>query len=120
MSNRIRSIDGCGDDFDECEQSRNGQHMVTVPLCDQAIRIQNNYRGEKNDEGGFKSPFTFANTIYDEVHKFVNATIVHSIFCKLKPQKTWILFFCKLKNLKKHEFHFFASLKNFKKHEFDF
>ena len=24
--------------------------------------------------------------------------------------------FCKLKNLKKHEFHFFASLKNIKKH----
>ena len=136
MSNRIRSIDGCGDDFDECEQSRNGQHMVTVPLCDQAIRIQNNYRGEKNDEGGFKSPFTFANTIYDEVHKFVNATIVHSIFCKLKPQKTWILFFCKLEKLEKQKnmnfifcklakpqetwISFFAMLQNLKKHGFHF
>ena len=28
--------------------------------------------------------------------------------------------FCKLKNLKKHEFHFFCKLKNLKKHEFHF
>ena len=54
------------------------------------------------------------------------------IFCKLtKRQKTWISFFCKLKNLKKHEFHFlqayktsknmnfiFCKLKKLKKHEF--
>ena len=53
------------------------------------------------------------------------------IFCKLKKlkkhefhflqayktSKIMNFIFCKLKDLKKHAFHFFASLKNLKKHE---
>ena len=57
----------------------------------------------------------------------------NSIFAVLKNSKHMNFVFCKLKTLKKHEFHFlqakkpqktwisfFASLKNLKKHEFHF